>query len=437
MNPSKDNTFCWYPFTQIALKEWNSQGIMNATPCCNMIRPETPDPMGLTTKLRTVTPTAKEIFHGEEMAELRATMLAGERHRACDVCWRMEDRGASSYRLSDIEERNPQLVTDPVLQVIDFSFGENCNLRCRICMPGLSNKLRLDYRYFSANDVDTVGMQDFDYASDHPFTQGLNSDPGNEYAVFNFDQNSHQWRDILDNIHELTHIKATGGETTLSNGFLQFLDTAIERDCAKNITLEFHSNCTKFTNKLMDKLNQFRELRINASIDSIYKNYDYMRYPMTWDKLDNSLCNYLNKNARPGTLSINPVVTALNAHSIPDLYHYQLKLVDKYNQTGLHWVLWTDLLWPEDKYINIKFLPQPIKQELIELYAEMKSYPDRRVICNIDNIIAFLNQYLELEITEQHRVNMLREITAFDKSRDQTYNDYLHADIIEFLETPL
>jgi len=57
--------------------------------------------------------------------------------------------------------------------------------------------------------------------------------------------------------------------------------------------------------------------------------------------------------------------------------------------------------------------------------------------CNIDNIIAFLTQHLELEITEQHRVNMLREITAFDKSRDQCYNDYLHPSIIEFLETPL
>jgi hypothetical protein len=31
---------------------------------------------------------------------------------------------------------------------------------------------------------------------------------------------------------------------------------------------------------------------------------------------------------------------------------------------------------------------------------------------------------------------MLKEVTAFDKSRNQTYNDYLHADIIEFLETP-
>ena len=152
MEPSKDNTFCWHPFKQLAIKEWNSGSIGNATPCCNMIRPESPDPMGVKTKLRTVKPTAKEIFHGEEMAGLRSAMLAGERHSACDVCWRMEDRGAGSYRLSEIKEDSPQLITDPQLQVIDFSFGENCNLRCRICMPGLSNKLRLDYRYFLKND---------------------------------------------------------------------------------------------------------------------------------------------------------------------------------------------------------------------------------------------------------------------------------------------
>jgi hypothetical protein len=304
-------------------------------------------------------------------------------------------------------------------------------------MPGLSNKLRLDYRYFLKNDIDTVGIQDYDYRNDHPFTQALNSDPGAEYTVNNFDPDSHQWQDILDNIHELVHIKATGGETTLSKGFLEFIDTAIERDCAKNIVLEFHSNCTKFTNKLMNKLNQFRELRINASIDSIYKNYDYMRYPMTWDKLSNSLHNYLDKNQRPGTISFNPVLTALNAHSILDLYHYELTLAAKYRRQELLWVLWIDLLWPEDKYINIKFLPQHIKKDLIQLYTEINAKLVLDFSCNIDNIIAFLNQHLELEITEQHRVNMLREITAFDKSRDQCYNDYLHPSIIEFLETPL
>jgi hypothetical protein len=402
-----------------------------------MIRPETSDPMGLKTKLRTSTPTAKEIFHGEEMNELRASMLAGERHRACNVCWRMEDRGASSYRLTEIKKHNPQLITDPQLQVIDFSFGENCNLRCRICMPGLSNKLRIDYRYFLKNNIDTTGMQDYDYRKDHHFTQALNSDPGAEYAVNNFDSDSHQWQDILDNIHELVHIKATGGETTLSKGFLEFVDTAIERDCAKNIVLEFHSNCTKFTNRLMDKLNQFKNLYINASIDSIYKNYDYMRYPMTWDKLERSLHNYLNKNLRPGTLSFNPVVTALNSHSIPALYQYQIQLSAQYNQSNLRWSLWVDLLWPEDKSINIKFLPRSIKQDLIQLYSKMKDDHTDNVKCNIDNIIAFLEENLDLEITDQHRLNMLREIKAFDNSRNQCYTDFIHPDIITFLETPI
>ena len=437
MDSNKDNTFCWHPFRQLALKEWTDSGISNATPCCNMIRPETSDPMGLKTKLRTSTPTAKEIFHGEEMNELRASMLAGERHRACNVCWRMEDRGASSYRLTEIKKHNPQLITDPQLQVIDFSFGENCNLRCRICMPGLSNKLRIDYRYFLKNNIDTTGMQDYDYRKDHHFTQALNSDPGAEYAVNNFDSDSHQWQDILDNIHELVHIKATGGETTLSKGFLEFVDTAIERDCAKNIVLEFHSNCTKFTNRLMDKLNQFKNLYINASIDSIYKNYDYMRYPMTWDKLERSLHNYLNKNLRPGTLSFNPVVTALNSHSIPALYQYQIQLAAQYNQSNLRWSLWVDLLWPEDKSINIKFLPRSIKQDLIQLYSKMKDDHTDNVKCNIDNIIAFLEENLDLEITDQHRLNMLREIKAFDNSRNQCYTDFIHPDIITFLETPI
>ena len=436
MKPSKDNTFCWFPFAQLALKEWDATGIINATPCCNMIRPETPDPMGLKTKLKNTTPTAREIFHGEEMSELRTSMLNGVRHSACDVCWRMEDRSSASYRLTS-EVPDEQLLENPQLQVIDFSFGENCNLRCRICMPGLSNKLRIDYRYFLKNDIDTNGMQDYNYRNDHPFTQALNSRKGSEYTVNNFDSDSHQWQDILDNIHELRSIKATGGETTISNGFLQFIDTAIERDCAKNITLEFHSNCTKFTDKLMDKLNQFKELRLNASIDSYGDNYHYMRYPWTWDRLTHTVENYLSKNTRPGVISFNPVVTALNVHHLVDLYKYHYQLHTQYSRTGLYWSFWVDLLWPENKYINIKFLPKNIKQDLIQQLSAIVSNQETGLFVNIQNIIAFLQQHLEIDVTEQHRQNMIREVTAFDKSRNQSYTDYLHADIIEFLETPL
>ena len=56
---------------------------------------------------------------------------------------------------------------------------------------------------------------------------------------------------------------------------------------------------------------------------------------------------------------------------------------------------------------------------------------------NMTSGISFLEANLDLEITEQHRLNMLKEIKVFDMSRNQCYNDYIHPDIIEFLETPI
>jgi len=59
------------------------------------------------------------------------------------------------------------------------------------------------------------------------------------------------------------------------------------------------------------------------------------------------------------------------------------------------------------------------------------------VAINIKNAIAFLKQWEDYEPTDLDRKNMLREITAFDKSRNQCYNDYLHPSIVEYLETPI
>ena len=32
-----------------------------------------------------------------------------------------------------------------------------------MCMPGLSNKLRIDYQHFVENNIDTSGIHGFDY----------------------------------------------------------------------------------------------------------------------------------------------------------------------------------------------------------------------------------------------------------------------------------
>jgi len=46
-------------------------------------------------------------------------------------------------------------------------------------------------------------------------------------------------------------------------------------------------------------------------------------------------------------------------------------------------------------------------------------------------IIDFLRDKLDIP---QARENMLKEVQAFDKSRNQLYNDYIHPNVARFLD---
>lgn len=482
MKPTKDNTFCWFPFSLLALKTWHHKyGIMNAAPCCNSIRPDMPDPLNNHIELisNPDTITAEEIFHGKTMNEIREYALTNRRHPSCATCWKMEENGNGddvySYRLDSIppgllkitdEDELNDLIENPKLSSIDFAFGENCNLRCRMCQPGLSNKLRLDYQYFADNNVDTSGIQGFDWQKRRDTIIKENSLTelsleeqkridqelyiGGEYQVYNW-KDGKQWENILDNIHNLKHIKATGGETLMSKPFIQFLDTAIETGASKNIMLEFHTNATKFSNENIEKLKKFDGLILNCSIDGYGKNYEYIRYPMKFSVLEKSLRNILesvkdiNYKRTPygfiKNFSFNVVLSVLNAHYLEDLVEFHYTLHKEYGRKSNEFsVFFLDLLWPEDKYINVKFLPKYIKLDLIEKFKNIREkYNDNSDYyhTNMTSGISFLEANLDLEITEQHRSNMLKEIKVFDMSRNQCYNDYIHPDIIEFLETPI
>lgn len=442
ITPSVDNTFCYYPFSQLALKEWiKGKGIINAAPCCNSIRPEHDDPLNVKVHLENNQDTPEQIFNNSKMKKLREDMLNNKRNNICKVCWDIEDMGGKSYRLHSLPPgcKTQHSLFDankPKLQGFDFGFGENCNLRCRMCYPGLSNKLTHDYKYFVDNKVNTQNIDGFDYRKDKS-KSGKNHGPYYLYTrnnshneVVNWDSN-HQWQNILDNIADLRQIKATGGETTLSEGFLTLIDHAIETNNSKNIMLEFHSNGTKFTNTFVEKMKLFGECRINISIDSIGKNYEYIRYPMNFSKLESSVSNLLDKwssNDPPLSIVLVSVFSCLNAHYLYDLYTWWKKNIkSKINKSGFY----IDKLWPDNKFINVKFLPKKQKLEILNVLNQIQ----REQIISVDNIIKYLEHHIDNEPVKQNKLNMLKEITMFDLSRNQLYKDYLHPSMTEYLDT--
>lgn len=438
MKPEKNNTFCYYPFYQLALKQWSQDGIVNAAPCCNAIRPENEDPLEILNKVTSL--TAEGIFHGAKMNEIRDSMLNGEKHPACATCWKIEERGSASYRLyssSDEsfdkdEELLSQQLADPELTCIDFGFGDNCNLRCRMCQPGLSNKLRKDYKYFSINKLDSSGIDGFSYAGEQYKDKWL--EKGSEHNSLYWPDKSFQWDEIVDNIHKIKKIRATGGETTISKPFIEFIDAAIKRKVAKDIYLDFHTNATKFTDELIDKLLQFKGMHLHFSIDSFGKNYEYIRYPMTWDALDTSVNNFLEKTKEKSLeirIQFTVVLSVLNAFELRELHNYFKKLSALYQ--NVQFDFWVDFLWPEKKYINVKFLDSNLKKELIDFYNTVFA-DDQNCI---SHIVSFLEQHKDYPVTDDDRKNMLREIQIFDQARNQHYKDYLSPKIITFLETEI
>jgi len=407
MTPKPNNTLCFFPFTQLALKSWNKNGIKFAGPCCNIRHGGLEFEQGA---------LPIDIFHNEQMEEIRQSMLRGEKHSICKVCWDEESWNKSSpesYRLrsATLNEFADINILKPKLQALDLGFGDDCNMRCRMCKPGNSNKLRIDYKYFVDNKIDTTGIPHFDWANNDPM-HDVNVEPNSHNTIY-LGVAGKQWQNILDNINDLVYVKATGGETLQAKEFLYFIDLAIQKDIAKNMTLLITTNGTKFSKKLVDKLNNFKKIELILSIESIGDNYEYIRYPVKWKTLEKNLAKVKDTNF---DIKVSSVLSVYNAHYITELCEY----FDGYRVS-------IDLL-NRNQYIDTKFLPVEIKSELIEDYEAVTTG------AVLKKAINYLKYNLVNEPTEEDLSNLKREICAFDSSRDQSYVDYLHPKIIQCLK---
>ena len=199
---------------------------------------------------------------------------------------------------------------------------------------------------------------------------------------------------------------ASGGEPLLSKSFLEFIDQA-----PSSVHLDFHSNCTLFSKTIVEKLSRFDKITLRASIDSVYENYEYIRYPMKWKMLEKNMTRIREmSNVR---VDINCVLSVLNAFDLHKLFDY------------FDTNIFVDLLVPEDKYISVKFLPRELKEQLIEQYT---SYHSDRI--NLNDAINFLKKHIDVEGDSK---NMLKEITLFDQARDQNYKQYLSNDLVQWI----
>ena len=133
----KNDTYCPIPFYHAFVKPNNKCGV-----CCAFQGKHHKEETGYDTDVHiNDVPNISDYLKSEPLKHIQEQMLAGEKVPGCTVCYQREELGYQSVRTKELLRGIPDFdisTDDPKLEFLEITFGNYCNLACRICGPRLS-----------------------------------------------------------------------------------------------------------------------------------------------------------------------------------------------------------------------------------------------------------------------------------------------------------
>ena len=212
-------------------------------------------------------------FFQHTMAPIREAMLSGEMLLGCSECHLQEQHGKVSgrqrqllktgVRLDDFEntmlsspwvDEFSKTVTQQTPQDWQIDLGNFCNSACIFCDPASSSRL--------ASEFKRIGIID----------QAPRASWCEDPTKFN------TFLDALRSSKTIKYLHFIGGETLITPAFKRILETLIEENLHKTITIGFTTNLTVWDQDTVNLLEQFEQVNLGLSIECIHPLNDYVRY---------------------------------------------------------------------------------------------------------------------------------------------------------------
>lgn len=298
-------SFCILPWVHVCVRSNDK-----FKPCCRY----DPGEITVTSDLDELLKNGLDTMNNDHLVKLRSTMLKGDWDNGCKKCLTQENGGITSMR-QFMNERykfvGEQLDSNfNNIYYLEMTIDNVCNLQCAMCSSEYSSKLQKRDKLFN--------------------------DP-----VYKKLEPNYEKFDSVD-LSKLFWIKILGGEPFVSPNFEKFLDYVIEKSNPENISIEIATNATVFPNEtLLEKMNRFKKVYINVSLDSFDKSNDYQRFGSSYLTTFNNSNHYL-KLFRSVHLAYHCTISILTANTFETMLY---KIVDDIERrVSFDFVKWPDHL---------------------------------------------------------------------------------------------
>ena len=207
--------------------------------------------------------------------KLKKDFLNNEKPETCVYCWKLEELGNASLRtqinsMYPIDQSSLTEETPTVVKYLELRTSNLCNFACRMCGPINSNQFDREVKENSSLRKYFLPMEIV-----------------GEFTTISREQ-------IKNIAKNLDTLYLTGGEPMLIKEYHDILDYLIENNYHEKIMLQITTNGSIFNPKLMEKIVQFKSVRIILSIDGVGEVADYQRHGSDWEIVKQNLYCYLD-----------------------------------------------------------------------------------------------------------------------------------------------
>lgn len=264
---------------------------------------------------------------------LRNDMLNGKRSPFCSACWKLEDSNLLSDRklknsaLDFYWDKDIRFIEEEVHQgkyktiMVKNSTSNTCNSTCVTCSSGASSAWA-------------------------PLEQKMGKTPHSPMSM------TKNQIDINLKFDELVMLNFVGGEPLYEKLNFYILEKLLEHNNTNCFIAVTTNGSLDISDSRKELLQQFKNINFNISVDGVGPVFEYLRYPLKWDKL---LKNLEFFRTVTDNISVSNTTSNMNV-----MYYHQT--INWFKEQGLNYH-YNPVINPT--YFRPSALPRAVKEEIL------------------------------------------------------------------------